>query len=433
MSPTFRALSNPNYRLYAAGALVSNTGTWMQRVAQDWLVLHVPGSQGGTSVGITTGLQFLPILLLSPYAGLIADRVPKRTLLQVTQLMMALPALLLGVLAVTGQAEVWHVYLLAFVFGIGTAFDGPARQSFVSEIVTKDELTNAVGLNSASFNAARIVGPAIAGLLIGAFGGGAEATGYVIVLNAVSYVGPVLALRRMNPDLLRTPVPAARGKGMIREGVRYVRGRPDLMLILMIVFCAGTFGMNFQMTSALMATDVFHRGAAAYGLLGTFLAVGSLTGALLAARRPVVPLRLVVGAAMAFGALEVVAGLLPTYTLFALWMPLIGLSSLTMVTAANTLMQVSTDAALRGRVMALYMMIFMGGTPLGAPVIGWIGEAFGARWTLLLGGLLTMAGVALSAGWYLRRRRVLTGVSGAGNLFPRVWDNQAVARARTQS
>ncbi|WP_243058913.1 MFS transporter [Nocardioides sp. SR21] len=433
MSPTFRALSNPNYRLYAAGALVSNTGTWMQRVAQDWLVLHVPGSQGGTSVGITTGLQFLPILLLSPYAGLIADRFPKRALLQVTQVMMALPALLLGVLAVTGQAEVWHVYVLAFVFGIGTAFDGPARQSFVSEIVTKDELTNAVGLNSASFNAARIVGPAIAGLLIGLFGGGAEATGYVIVLNAVSYIGPVLVLRRMNPDLLRTPTPAARGKGMIREGVRYVRGRPDLMLILAIVFCAGTFGMNFQMTSALMATDVFHRGAAAYGLLGTFLAVGSLTGALLAARRPMVPLRLVVGAAMVFGALEVVAGLLPTYTLFALWMPLIGLSSLTMVTAANTLMQVSTDAALRGRVMALYMMIFMGGTPIGAPVIGWIGETFGARWTLVLGGLLTMVGVAVSAGWYVRRRRVLTGVSGAGNLFPRVWDNQAVARARTQS
>ena len=431
MSPTFRALSNPNYRLYAAGALVSNTGTWMQRVAQDWLVLHVPGTQGGTSVGITTGLQFLPILLLSPYAGLIADRFPKRALLQVTQLMMALPAVLLGALAVTGNAEVWHVYVLAFVFGIGTAFDGPARQSFVSEIVTKDDLTNAVGLNSASFNAARIIGPAIAGLLIGALGGGATATGYVIVLNAVSYVGPVLALRRMNPDLLRTPAPVARGKGMIREGVRYVRGRPDLMLILMIVFCAGTFGMNFQMTSALMATDVFHRGAAAYGLLGTFLAVGSLTGALLAARRPMVPLRLVVGSAMVFGALEVVAGLLPTYLTFALWMPLIGLSSLTMVTAANTLMQMSTDAALRGRVMALYMMIFMGGTPLGAPVIGWIGATFGARWTLLLGGLLTMAGVGLSAAWYLRRRRVLTGVSAAGNLFPRVWDNQAVARART--
>src|SRR6478735_5890224 len=432
MSPTFRALSNPNYRLYAAGALVSNTGTWMQRVAQDWLVLHVPGSQGGTSVGITTGLQFLPILLLSPYAGLIADRFPKRALLQVTQLMMAVPALLLGLLAVTGHAEAWHVYVLAFVFGIGTAFDGPARQSFVSEIVTKDDLTNAVGLNTASFNAARIIGPAIAGLLIGALGGGAEATGYVIVLNAISYIGPVLALRRMNPDLLRTPTPAARGKGMIREGVRYVRGRPDLMLILAIVFCAGTFGLNFQMTSALMATEVFHKGAAAYGLLGTFMAFGSLTGALLAARRKHVPLRLVVGAAMVFGALEVVAGLLPTYLTFALWMPLIGLSSLTMVTAANTLMQVSTDPALRGRVMALYMMIFMGGTPIGAPVIGWIGETFGARWTLLLGGLLTMVGVAVSAGWYARRRRVLTGVSGPGNLFPRVWDNQAVARARTQ-
>src|SRR6478735_8805920 len=377
MSPTFRALSNPNYRLYAAGALVSNTGTWMQRVAQDWLVLHVPGSQGGTSVGITTGLQFLPILLLSPYAGLIADRFPKRALLQVTQLMMAVPALLLGLLAVTGHAEAWHVYVLAFVFG----------------------------LNSASFNAARIIGPAIAGLLIGALGGGAVATGYVIVINAISYIGPVLALRRMNPDLLRTPTPAARGKGMIREGVRYVRGRPDLMLILAIVFCAGTFGMNFQMTSALMATDVFHRGAAAYGLLGTFLAVGSLTGALLAARRPMVPLRLVVGAAMVFGALEVVAGLLPTYLTFALWMPLIGLSSLTMVTAANTLMQVSTDPALRGRVMALYMMIFMGGTPIGAPVIGWIGETFGARWTLIGGGTLTVLGVAVSAAVHLRLDR----------------------------
>lgn len=433
MSPTFRALANPNYRRYAAGSLVSNTGTWMQRVAQDWLVLHVPGTLGGTSIGITTGLQFLPILLLSPYAGLVADRFPKRKLLQVTQLMMALPALLLGVLAVTGAAQAWHVYVLAFVFGIGTAFDGPARQSFVSEIVTADDLTNAVGLNSASFNAARIVGPAIAGLLIAAFGGGVVGTGWVIVLNAISYIAPVLALRGMNAALLRPATPAARGKGMIREGVRYVRGRPDLMLILAIVFCAGTFGLNFQMTSALMATEVFHRGAAAYGLLGTFMAFGSLTGALLAARRKVVPLRLVVGAAMVFGALEVVAGLLPSYLAFALWMPLVGLSALTMITAANTLMQVSTTPELRGRVMALYMMIFMGGTPLGAPVIGWIGDTFGARWTLLLGGSLTMAGVALASVLYLRGRRVLTGDNRAGRLFPRVWDNQAVTRARTQS
>lgn len=433
MSPTFRALANPNYRRYAAGSLVSNTGTWMQRVAQDWLVLHVPGTLGGTSVGITTGLQFLPILLLSPYAGLIADRVPKRTLLQVTQLMMALPALLLGVLAVTGAAQAWHVYVLAFVFGIGTAFDGPARQSFVSEIVGPEDLTNAVGLNSASFNAARVVGPALAGLLIAALGGGVVATGWVIVINAVSYVGPVFALRGMNPDLLRPSTPAARAKGQIREGVRYVRSRPDLMLILAIVFSAGTFGMNFQMTSALITTEVFHRGATAYGLLGTFLAFGSLTGSLMAARRPHVRLRLLVVAALLFGALEVVAGLLPTYVAFAVWMPIIGFVALTMVTAANTLMQTSTTPELRGRVMALYMMIFMGGTPLGAPVIGWVGDTFGARWTLLLGGSLTMVGVALASALYLRHRRVLTGVSGAGNLFPRVWDNQAVTRARTPS
>jgi MFS family permease len=396
MSPTFRALSNPNYRLYAAGALVSNTGTWMQRVAQDWLVLHVPGSLGGTSVGITTGLQFLPILLLSPYAGLIADRFPKRALLQVTQLMMALPALVLGLLAVTGQAEAWHVYVLAFVFGIGTAFDGPARQSFVSEIVTKDDLTNAVGLNSASFNAARIIGPAIAGLLIGAFGGGAEATGYVIVLNAVSYIGPVLALRRMNPDLLRTPTPAARGKGMIREGVRYVRGRPDLMLILAIVFCAGTFGMNFQMTSALMATEVFGKGASEFGLLGSALAVGSLTGALLAARRPRVRVRLLFAAAVGFGVAEIVAGSLPSYLAFALFCPLIGFATITLLNSANATLQVETDPELKGRVMAIYMTIVMGGTPIGAPVIGWIGETYGARWTLIVGGVLVLVGVVLA-------------------------------------
>jgi MFS family permease len=434
MSPTFRALANPNYRLYAAGAFVSNVGTWMQRVAQDWLVLHVPGSDGGTSVGITTGLQFLPMLLLSPFAGAVADRMPKRVLLQLTQLMMAVPALLLGVLAATGHAQVWHVYVLALAFGIGTAFDAPARQSFVSEIVTGDDLSNAVGLNSASFNAARVVGPALAGLLIGGFGGGAAATGWVIIINALTYVAPVLALRRMNPGLLTSPDAAGgpRRHGMVREGVRYVRGRPDLLLILAIAFCAGTFGLNFQMTSALMATQVFHEGATAYGLLGTFMALGSLTGALLAARRRTIRLRLVVGAALLFGVVEMVAGLLPSYLTFALWMPLLGFTALTMITAANTLVQVSTAPELRGRVLALYLMVFMGGTPFGAPVIGWVGDAFGARWTLLLGGLLTVAGVALSTLLYLRHLGVLTGVRRPGSLFHRVWDNQAVTRARIQ-
>jgi MFS family permease len=414
--------------------VVSNTGTWMQRVAQDWLVLQLATHNGGTAIGITTGLQFLPALLLSPFAGVVADRFPKRGLLQVTQVMMAVPAFLLGLLAVSGVAEVWHVYVLALVFGVGTAFDAPARQSFVSEIVDPDDLTNAVGLNSASFNAARVVGPAVAGVLIAALGGGAEATGWVILVNAVSYLAPVLALRGMDASLLHPADRGGRRPGMVLEGLRYVRSRHDLVLVLVIVFVVGTFGLNFQMTSALMATEVFDRGATEYGLLGTFMAVGSLTGALLAARRPRVRLRLVVSAAIAFGLAEVVAGVLPSYVAFAVWMPVLGLSALTMITAANTLMQVSTAPALRGRVMALYLMIFMGGTPLGAPVVGWVGETFGARWTLVGGGLVTLIGVGLATVAYLvreqGRERVLTGVMAPGSLFPRVWDDQAVARAR---
>src|SRR5436190_7046089 len=250
MSPTFQALSVRNYRLYAAGGLVSNTGTWMQRVAQDWLVVLL-ATNDATALGITTGLQFLPALLLSPYAGLVADRVPKLRLLQVTQTVMAATALLLGVLAITGVVEVWHVYVLAFVFGVGTAFDAPARQTFVSEMVGPEDLTNAVGLNSASFNAARLLGPAVAGLLIGIFGGGVAATGWVIVLNAFSYGAVLLALNAMDQSRLHPSDREARHKGQIRDALRYLRGRPDLLLVLAVVFFTGTFGLNFQMTSAL--------------------------------------------------------------------------------------------------------------------------------------------------------------------------------------
>jgi MFS family permease len=401
----------------------------MQRVAQDWLVLVLSG-YSGAAIGITTGLQFLPFLLLSPWAGLVADRLPKRRLLQLTNLGMALPALVLGVLAVTGTAQIWHVYVLALVLGTAAAFDAPARQTFVSELVDRDDLTNAVGLNSASFNAARIVGPALAGVLIAALGGGAEATGWVILVNAVSYAAPILTLRSLDPSALRTPIPVGREPGQIRAGVAYVRGRPDLLLILAVVFFAGTFGLNFQMTSALMATEVYDKGPTEYGLLGTFMAVGSLTGALLAARRQRVRHRLVIGAALAFAAIEVLAGLMPTYVAFALLTPLLGLAALTMITAANAFVQLHTDEGMRGRVMALYMMIFIGGTPLGAPLIGWVGEHFGARWTLLLGGLLTAAGVVGASLWYARARGVLTAVRRPSNLVPRVWDNQTVARAR---
>jgi MFS family permease len=406
LSPTFRSLHNHNYRLYATGGVVSNTGTWMQRVAQDWLVV-VLAVNDGTALGITTGLQFLPALLLSPYAGLIADRFPKQLLLQVTQTVMALTALLLGVLAVTGTVEVWHVYILAFVFGVGSAFDAPARQSFVSEMVGPDDLSNAVGLNSASFNAARVAGPALAGLLIGVFGGGAEATGWVILLNGLSYAAVVFALRRMVVADLHPSPREERHKGMILDAVRYLRGRPDLMMILGVVFFAGTFGLNFQMTSALMATQIFHKGATEYGLLGSAMAVGSLTGALMAARRTRIRLRLVAGAGLLFGVVEIVAGLSPTYLVYMLIVPLLGFSALTMITAANTTMQLATAPHLRGRVMALYLMVFMGGTPLGSPFIGWIGGQFGARWTLIVGGGLTILGVLASMLVFSRGRALV--------------------------
>jgi MFS family permease len=406
LSPTFRSLSNHNYRLYASGAVVSNVGTWMQRVAQDWLVLQLTNNNG-TALGITTGLQFLPILLLSPYAGLIADRFPKRRLLQVTQLMLAVPALALGVLALTGVAESWHVYVLAFVFGIGSAFDAPARQSFVSEIVGPDDLTNAVGLNSASFNLARMIGPALAGVLIAAFGSGVPATGAVIMLNALSYGAVILSLQRMRERDLRPAKRESRHKGMIAEGVRYTLSRPDLMLILTIVFFAGTFGLNFQITSALMATEVFDKGASEYGLLGTTLAIGSLSGALLAARRVRIRHRLVILAALAFGVAEIAAGVMPSYLTFALWTPVLGLASLTMITSANATFQMSVAPAMRGRVMALYMMVFMGGTPLGAPIIGWVGEMFGARWTLVGGGLATIAGTLVAVLVYSRAKGLI--------------------------
>jgi MFS family permease len=379
----------------------------MQRVAQDWLVLQLTGGSG-SALGITTGLQFLPVLLLSPYAGVIADRFPKRRLLQLTQATMAGASLLLGLITVLGVVEVWHVYALAFVFGIGSAFDAPARQSFVSEMVGQDEVTNAVGLNSAAFNLARIVGPAVAGLMIGALGGGAGATGWVILINALSYGVVIAQLQRMDTALLNSPKPVARTPGMLLDGVRYVRSQPKMLMVLVLVFFAGTFGMNFQVTSALMATEVFGKGASEFGLLGSFMAIGSLTGALMAARRSRIRVRLLILAALGFGCAEIAAGLMPSYVLFAAMCPVIGFFTLTLLNSANATMQLESDAAYRGRVMALYMTVVMGGTPLGSPVIGWVGETFGARWTLILGGVLVIVGAGLASSLLLRsnaRRR----------------------------
>ncbi|MFC7505623.1 MFS transporter [Nocardioides sp. CPCC 206347] len=403
-------MAHHNYRLYFAGSLVSNIGTWMQRIAQDWLVLTIPGN-GGTELGITTGLQFVPVLLLSPYAGVVADRFSKRRLLQVTQAVMAGAALTLGVIAALGVAETWHVYLLALVFGVGAAFDAPARQAFVSEMVGTDDVANAVSLNSAAFNAARMIGPALAGLLIGLGGGGMRATGWVILVNAVSYAAVILQLRRMDAAELHSPRPVARAPGMLRAGFSYMRSEPKMLMILVLVFFVGTFGMNFQITSALMATDIFDKGATEYGVLGSALAVGSLTGALVAAGRTRVRVRLLMVAAVAFGLIEIVAGLMPSYLAFVLLCPLLGFSVITVLNSCNALLQVESDPALRGRVMAIYMTIVMGGTPLGAPVIGWIGEQYGARWTLVVSGTLVLVGVAAAvAVRALAERRVRPGV-----------------------
>ncbi len=422
MSPTFRSLSHRDYRLFAGGAFVSNIGTWMQRVAQDWLVLEVTGGSAA-ALGITTGLQFLPILLFSAYAGAVVDRVPKRTVLMVTQIGMAVPAAVLGVLAVTGVVEAWHVYVLAFLFGTAWAVDAPGRQAIVSELVTAEDVPNAVGLNSASFNAGRIIGPAVAGLTIAAFGSGVFGTGVVILLNAASYLAVLAALARIGRrplEVLTDETGAVRPRGRVRDGVAYLRTRPDLLLVMAVMAFTGTFGLNFQMTSALMATEVFGKGASEYGLLGTTMALGSITGALVSARRGTSSVRLVVGAAIAFGAIEVVFGLMPTYATFAIMTPLIGITAMTTITAANTYLQLTTPDHLRGRVMALYLTVFMGGTPVGAPVIGWLAEVLGSRWSLIGGGLGTVGGALLSvsllAAW--RGREALYNPPGEPALPP---------------
>ena len=396
MSPTFASLSIYNYRVFAAGALISNTGTWMGRVAQDWLVLTQLTDNSSVALGVVTGLQFAPLALFAPVSGMIADRFPKRRILFATQSALALTSLLTGVLVVTGVVQLWHIFALAFIQGVAAALDNPARQTFVSEMVPHGSLSNAVGLNSASFNAGRLIGPGIAGLVIAAFG-----TGPAFFLNTLSFVAVLFALAMMRPDELNV-TPRHRGKGQIREGLAYVRGRPDIILIMALVFVMGTFGMNFQMTTALMATAVFHKGAGAYGLLGSIMAVGSLSAALLSARRPNPQLRVLLIAYAAFAVAGAALALAPSYVWFAILLIPVGLTALTVLTTANSMVQLSVTPAMRGRVMALYMAVFMGGTPLGSPLIGWIGSAWGPRWTILVGSLATGAAV-LAAMMYLVR------------------------------
>jgi len=387
MASMFAALGQRNYRIFWSGSLVSNVGTWMQRVAQDWLVLELSGGSG-VAVGITTALQFAPTLVLPGLSGLAADRFDKRKLLMVTQVWMALCSLVLGLLAVSGTAATWHVYVVALLFGVGSAFDIPARQSFVPEVVGAERLPNAIALNSAAFNSARLIGPGLAGLVINQFG-----SGWAILTNAFSYLAFIGALLLIKTSLLERSERAPRGKRQIRQSIAYVRNRPDILLVLGVIFFIGTFGMNFQMTSALMTTEVFNRDAADYGILGTIMAIGSLTGALIGARRSQAPrLRFFLMTAFAFGALTVTTGLMPTYLTYALLLPVVGLSSMLTMNAANTIVQMSVDPKLRGRVMALYILVMQGGTPFGAPLLGFFGELWGARWTLIIGGGMVVLG-----------------------------------------
>nr|WP_246110613.1 MFS transporter [Saccharopolyspora dendranthemae] len=384
----FRSLRERNYRYYASGQVVSLTGTWMQRAAQDWLVLELSGGSPA-ALGVAVALQFLPTLALTLWAGVFADRFDKRTILIVTQTALGLCGFALGTLDVTGIAVLWHVYVLCFVLGCFSAVDAPVRQSFVVEMVGPAQLTNAVALNSMTFNLARIVGPAIAGLAITAVG-----TGWVFLANGLSSVAVVVGLLLMDAAALHRPRAAGKERGQLRAGLRYVRGRPDLVVVMVLMFCVGAFGMNFENTFAVMARNVFHREADGYGILITMLAVGTLTGATLAARRSGKPgsrLRLMLLGAGAFGALEALAGLMPGYWMFAVCLIPVGIAVMTFTTSANSTVQLAVDPTMRGRVMGLYMLLFMGGKPLGGLASGWLAEVLGPRWPLVLGGLLSLA------------------------------------------
>jgi len=383
-SSMFSSLRNRNYRLFFLGQVVSNTGTWMQRIAQDWLVLSLTGS--ATAVGVTTALQFLPMLLFGLYGGVLVDRLPKRPTLLVTQSAMALTGLALAFLTLTGHVEVWHVYVAAFAVGLATVVDNPARQTFVSEMVGPDQLQNAVSLNSANFQSARLIGPAVAGLMITGVG-----TGWAFLANGLSFIAPIAGLLLMRARDLHAVHRAPRGKGQLREGLRYVAGRPDLIWTIVLVGFVSTFGFNFPVYLSAFADDVFHAGAGSYSLFNTVMAIGSLAGALLAARRGTARLRVLVVGAVAFGALEMVASLAPSLWLFALLMMPIGMFGMTVNVTANSSVQLSTDPAMRGRVMSLYMMVFMGGAPLGAPIAGWITDAYGVRAGMAVGGAIAAA------------------------------------------
>ncbi|AMM19080.1 MFS transporter [Frondihabitans sp. PAMC 28766] len=397
MSAMFSSLKVFNYRLWFSGALVSNTGTWMQATAQDWLVLTRLTNHNATALGVTMALQFLPPILMIPVTGLIADRYDRRRMLMLTQGSMGILGLALGLLVVTDVVQLWMVWAFALVMGVVQAVDAPIRQSFVSELVPPKKLTNAVSLNSASFNGARLIGPAVAGVLIAVIG-----TGPVFLINAASFIAVLTSLKFIRVSQLQFKPRVKRAKGQIKEGFRYVRGRHDLVVIFIMIFIIGTFGLNFPIYTSTMATQSFGVGASGFGLLTSAVAVGSLAGALLSARREKPRMRVLVLAAISFGVTLTVAALMPTYWSFAAVLIAVGLSSITLMTTANGIVQLSAAPEVRGRVMALYMAIFTGGTPIGAPIVGWVANTFGPREAIGVGAAAGFVAAAVAITWLIR-------------------------------
>ncbi|MDR1968861.1 MAG: MFS transporter [Burkholderiaceae bacterium] len=396
---TFRSLRHFNYRAWAAGALVSNIGTWMQRTAQDWLVLTQLTPHSAAAVGITMSLQFGPALLLLPWTGFAADHYNQRRMLMMTQAALGLLALVLGTLTLTGAVQLWHVYVLAFLQGCTAAFDAPVRQTFVGELVGIRDLPNAVALNSTSFNAGRMIGPAVAGLVIASVG-----TGWAFVINGLSFGGVLTSLALLRKSELRPNARATRANGSLLEGVRYVLKHPELKANLIMLFFFATFGMNFPIFISTMAVQVFHTDARGYGVLSSAMALGTIAGGLLAAGSEPRFTKLMRGAAV-FALGCTLAAIAPGYWLFAGALVLTGMAALTFNNTSNSLMQINTEAAMRGRVMALRLAINQGFTPLGAPLVGGVADYFGPRWALGVGTASGLIAAAIAL-WYLRMGKV---------------------------
>jgi MFS family permease len=418
---TFRSLANFNYRIWAGGAILSNVGTWMQRTAQDWLVLTQLTHRNATAVGIVMACQFGPQLLMFPFSGFAADHFDRRKLLLATQAAMGTLALGLGTLTLTGLVQLWHVYVFAFVQGCVAAFDSTARQTFVSELVGEADLSNAVGLNSTSFNIARMIGPAVAGALIALVG-----TGWIFLINAVSFLAVLCSLCLLRVAELHRKVRPPRTRGSFVEGFRYVWKRPDLKAALLMLFLIGTFGLNFPIFISTMSVTVFHAGAGRYGLLTSIMAIGSVTGALLSARRARPHIGLLLGSAATFGTGCALAAIMPSYGLFGMALIVIGVSTQTFTTSTNSLVQLSTEPAMRGRVVAILLAIALGGTPLGAPVVGWVADRFGPRWALGVGAAAGISAVIVGI-CYLAKYRHLRVRINNGRVRLSIDDDDGVA------